>query len=218
MIRLKNTVLLLQVLHEENKCTPKCRLLGQLQLSGFQCPWSSRFAFPTHNSASASASGRWWATPCLCTPRRTRILSRIRACVQHMSRALCKLTLPYFDLVLLSRAAWRLYFGGDCQTHRLLLSLRDWVRTGRLMALPGNRGSRPPESELAFTQRRLEELYGKVCRQLGPWRSIVDAGQEVLLWRRPVYAVLVYLGVHWLFLWAKRLWLMYIHVYAYICI
>ena len=60
-------------------------------------------------------------------------------------------------------------------------------------------GDRRQEHQLAFAQRKLEENYGKVCEWLGPWRSAVQAVQEVLVWRRPVSAALLYLALHGLF-------------------
>jgi hypothetical protein len=63
----------------------------------------------------------------------------------------------------------------------------------------GGAASSGPNSELAFAQRKLEENYGKVCRRLEPWRETLEVGQEVLVWKRPVPAVLLYVAVHWLF-------------------
>lgn len=64
----------------------------------------------------------------------------------------------------------------------------------------GERAARGAENELAFAQRKLEENYGKIYRRLDQWRGTLQAGQEVLVWRRPVPAVLLYVAVHWLFL------------------
>ena len=64
----------------------------------------------------------------------------------------------------------------------------------------GGAASGGPNSELAFAQRKLEENYAKVCRRLEPWRESLEVGQEVLVWKRPVPAVLLYVAVHWMFL------------------
>ena len=64
---------------------------------------------------------------------------------------------------------------------------------------PGASANCGPNSELAFAQWKLEENYGKVYQRLGQWRGVLEAGQEVLVWRRPVPAVLLYVCVHWLF-------------------
>lgn len=72
---------------------------------------------------------------------------------------------------------------------------------GQGAAQPG----RGQESELAFAQRKLEDIYGKVHRQLSQWRGALEVVQEVLVWKRPVPAALLYLAVHWLFLWVFKL-------------
>lgn len=58
---------------------------------------------------------------------------------------------------------------------------------------------RDQESELVFAQRKLEDNYRKVYRQLNQWRGALETIQEVLTWKRPVPAALLYLAVHWLF-------------------
>ena len=67
-------------------------------------------------------------------------------------------------------------------------------------APPRRTGDRhPSENELVFAQRKLEENYGKVCVGLAKWRTAFDVGQEVLVWKRPVLAALLYIGVHAVF-------------------
>lgn len=67
------------------------------------------------------------------------------------------------------------------------------------MSQPGQ-GAPPPESELIFAQRKLEELYGKTYRRLSEWQGVLEVIQEVLVWRKPALALGLYLAVHWLFL------------------
>lgn len=62
------------------------------------------------------------------------------------------------------------------------------------------RGDRPAENEFAFAQRKLEENYSKIYRVFVKWRTVFDVGQEVLVWKRPVLAAVLYLAVHALFL------------------
>ena len=70
-------------------------------------------------------------------------------------------------------------------------------RRSRLLATA--RGDPRQENELAFAQRKLEGNYGKVYCWLGGWRDAVQAGQEVLVWKRPIPAAVLYLVVHGLF-------------------
>ncbi len=56
-----------------------------------------------------------------------------------------------------------------------------------------------PAEQAVFAQRKLEELYEKTYRRLWPHREAVRSAQEVLVWRRPVAATLLYLGIHWIF-------------------
>ena len=64
----------------------------------------------------------------------------------------------------------------------------------------GTGPARATENELAFAQRKLEDNYGKVFRRLERWRYAFEAGQEVLVWKRPVLAAALYLAVHGIFL------------------
>ena len=93
---------------------------------------------------------------------------------------------------------------------RALSRLRTWAKqserfnlwTVSIMAVrdgQGAVGGRDPENELIFAQRKLEDNYGKVYRQLDQWRGALVTIQEVLAWKRPVPAALLYLAVHWLF-------------------
>ena len=72
----------------------------------------------------------------------------------------------------------------------------------RRRSRPSSSGEdRPPqqESELAFAQRKLEENYCSLYGLLDPQRSFIQACQEVLVWKRPVLAVALYLAVHSVF-------------------
>ena len=81
------------------------------------------------------------------------------------------------------------------------------------------RGDRPTENQFAFAQRKLEENYSKVYRALVKWQTVFDVGQEVLVWKRPVLAAVLYLAVHALFLYVSSALCFYLCVdYKYIYI
>lgn len=70
------------------------------------------------------------------------------------------------------------------------------------MALQGGQGAvgdLDQENQLAFAQRKLEDNYSKVYRQLNQWRGALEIVQEVLVWKRPIPAAFLYLAVHWVF-------------------
>ena len=87
---------------------------------------------------------------------------------------------------------------------RFLLGFRSCVLAMRRRSDPSaspreDRPPQQPESDLAFTQRKLEGNYISLYERLDQWRSAIQAGQEVLVWRRPVHTAVLYLAVHTIF-------------------
>lgn len=53
-------------------------------------------------------------------------------------------------------------------------------------------------SELA-AQKRLEGFYADTYRRLWRWRDAIMVAQEVLVWRKPLASLFLYVAIHWIF-------------------
>ena len=66
------------------------------------------------------------------------------------------------------------------------------------MAAPRQAGISRTEQEI-FAQQKLEDLFKKTYRRLYEYRNAVGFVQEVLVWRRPFAAAVLYGAIHWVF-------------------
>ena len=52
---------------------------------------------------------------------------------------------------------------------------------------------------LRFAQEELDKKYKEVYKKLYSWKDSIHLIQEVLTWKKPLFSLVLYIGIHWLF-------------------
>lgn len=59
--------------------------------------------------------------------------------------------------------------------------------------------SSSPVRQALFIQEKLESIYKKTHEFLGPYRKSIELFQDVLVWKKPVASIMMYIVIHWMF-------------------
>lgn len=59
--------------------------------------------------------------------------------------------------------------------------------------------SSSPARQALFIQQKLEKIYKKTHELLAPYRRVIELFEDVLVWKKPIPSIVMYIVIHWIF-------------------